>query len=108
MSKPKNYFVNFKKIETGSLSRGVLVQAKCERSALFYISNKYNLKEWKLNKIIVVSDKIYNRLTHLNNLRIKREHEEWVKNGGERRLKENLVRLAAINASLGGPYGGGL
>lgn len=108
MSKPKNYFVNFKKIEDGKLSRGVLVQAKCERSALFYISNKYNLKEWKLNKIIVISDKVYNKLKHLEELRIKREHEEWVKNGGERRGKEALIRLAAISAALGGPYGGGL
>lgn len=106
MSKPKNYYANFLNIETGKKSYGVLVQAKCERSALFYISNKYNLKEWKLNKIVVISDKVYNRLTRLNNLRIKREHEEWVKNGGERRAKEALIRLAALNAAIGGPYGG--
>ena len=104
MSKPKYYFANFKK--DGKLSRGVLVQAKCERSALFYISNNYNLEEWKLNRLVEINYKVYSRLIRLNDLRIKKKHEDWVKNGGERRAKEALIRLAAFNAAIGGPYGG--
>ena len=105
MSKKLNYYINFKEKTTGKLSRGLLIQAKCERSALFTLGNTYNLDNWEVNKIVEIPDKVYNRLVRLNNLRIKREHDEWVNNGGYKRMQEKLAFLTALSASIDGPYG---
>ena len=104
MAKRLNYYVNFKEKTTGKLSRGVLVQAKCVRSALFTLGTKYNLDKWEVNRVAVIPDKVYNRLKRLDNLRRKKEHEEWVNNGGRERMQEHLAFLTAITASLDGPY----
>ena len=116
MSKPKNYFVNFKKIEDGKLSRGVLIQAKCERSALFYINAtylnaKYKNEIWQLNRLVEINDKVYNRLKHLEELRIKREkeHEERTKSKKSKKYEKEIIKhVALLTSCIPGPYGGGL
>lgn len=121
MSKPKNYFVNFKKIETGGLSRGILVQAKCERSALFYINAtylnaKYKNEVWKINRLVEINNKVYNRLKHLEELRIKKEkeYEERAKNKRSKNKrskkydKEIMKHVALLASCIPGPYRGGL
>ena len=105
MSRPKNYYINFINTETGKKSYGVLVQAKCERSALFYINNtylnpkKYTSKDWKINRLVEINDKVYNRLKHLEELRKKKEqeeekrkYEEYVKSGKAKKGKKELTK----------------
>lgn len=105
MSKQKNYFVNYRKIETGEISRGLLIQAKCERSALFTLGLTYNTKDWEVNRVAEISDKVYNRLKSLDDFRRKKEHQAWLASGGKERAMSTLGTLAAFNAMIDGPYG---
>ena len=105
MAKQKNYFVNFINVETNTLSIGALVQAKCERSVLFYINNTYLnpkrsiSKDWKINRLVEINDKVYNRLKRLEELRKKKEqeeekrkYEEYVKSGKAKKVKKELAK----------------
>lgn len=105
MAKQKNYFVNFINVETNTISIGALVQAKCERSALFYINNtylnpkRYISKDWKINRLVEINDKVYNRLKHLEELKKKKEqeeekrkYEEYVKSGKAKKTKKELAK----------------
>lgn len=105
MSRQKNYFVNYKEIETGKISKGYLTQGKCERSALFTLELHMDKTGWELNRITEISDKVYNRLKNLERIKKEKEHQEWLANGGRERLQQKLANLAALNAMIDGPYG---
>ena len=119
MSRPKNYYANFINIETGKKSYGILVQAKCERSALFYINAtylnaKYKNEIWKINRLVEINNKVYNRLKRLEELRKKKEqeekdrkYEEWVKSGKSKQFEKEFMKYTALLTScIHGPYGG--
>lgn len=107
MSKMKYYYIKFQKIKDPDIKyRGIIVEAKRERSALFIARVDYGLKEGEYNftRCVEILKKTFDRLDNLKKLRKQKEHEIWLKNGGKKKAMQHLANLAALNAKIGGPY----
>ena len=111
MSKLKYWFVRIRNKEKPDVKyRGMIIEAKCERSALFLLSTKYKQvseyyedkilhnKESRIEivKFVEISKEKFDRLSRLEKKRKEKEHQEWLVNGGKEKMRR-LLSLASLS-----------
>lgn len=81
--------------------RGMITQAKCERSALFWISQRFKhfgITDLKLVRCCEISYKTFKRLEHLEQIRIENERKNYKPNS--EKLNKALNFLNWVNDNI--------
>ena len=100
----KYYYIKYVNKKDNKYFVAMITLAKCERSALFYINQKYQISKdkWELSRCEEISYKIFSRLEKWQNLKIKKLEEERKKNPP--RINKMLNYLLWVSRIAGGKY----
>ena len=119
MSKLKYWFVKIRNKEKPDVKyRGMIIEAKCERSALFLLSTKWketreyyedkilHNKESRIEivKFIEISKEKFDRLSRLEKKRKEKEYQEWLANGGKEKAMKKLLSLVSLSTFIKEDY----
>ena len=97
----KYYYIKYVSKKDNKYFAAMITPAKCERSALFYINQKYQISKdkWELSRCEEISYKIFSRLEKWQNLKIKKLEEERKKNPP--RINKMLNYLLWVSSVVG-------
>ena len=100
----KYYYIKYVNKKNDKYFAAMITPAKCERSALFYINQKYQISKdkWELSRCEEISYKIFSRLEKWQNIHLKKLEEERKKNPP--RIDKMLNYLLWISRIAGGKY----
>ena len=97
----KYYYIKYVNKKDDKYFAAMITPAKCERSALFYINQKYRIPKdvWELSRCEEISYVIFSRLEKWQNLKIKKLEEERKKNPP--RIDKMLNYLLWVSSVVG-------
>ena len=97
----KYYYIKYVSKKDNKYFAAMITPAKCERSALFYINQKYRIPKdvWELSRCEEISYKIFSRLEKWQNIHLKKLEEERKKNPP--RINKMLSYLLWVSSVVG-------
>lgn len=102
----KYYYIKYVDKQGTNKYFATITQAKCERSALFWINQKYQISKdmWNLSRCEEISYKIFSRLEKWQNIYLKKLEEKRKKEPPK--LEKMLNYLSWVSSIVGktGPY----
>ena len=100
----KYYYIKYVNKRDNKYFAAMITPAKCERSALFYINQKYQISKdkWELSRCEEIPYKIFSRLEKWQNIHLKKLEEERKKNPP--RINKMLNYLLWVSRITGGKY----
>ena len=100
----KYYYIKYVSKKDNKYFAAMITPAKCERSALFWINQKYQISKdkWELSRCEEISYKIFSRLEKWQNIHLKKLEEERKKNPP--RINKMLSYLLWVSRIAGGKY----
>ena len=100
----KYYYIKYVSKKDNKYFAAMITPAKCERSALFYINQKYQISKdkWELSRCEEIPYKIFSRLEKWQNIHLKKLEEKRKKNPS--RINKMLNYLLWVSRIAGGKY----